>query len=441
MKNAYCAIDLGATSGRVIISADGAAMEEIHRFPNQVYERNGQFFWDTDFLLNEVRHGLRLLAARKDLHLCSIGVDAWGVDVVFIDKDGRALAHPRAYRDPYTDGIQPGFFQQISPDRVYEKTGIQFLDFNTLFQFYACSKEHYQPFGQADKYLFIPDYINYELTGVMRCEYTILSTSQLLNARDRKPDAELVGLCGAKMSCFAPVIMPGEQVGLLKPSVADFGYPVPVVAVASHDTASAVASVPRTVEGRHAAYLSSGTWSLMGIVVDEPVITPLSAELNFTNEGGVNGTIRLLKNITGMWILEQCRKQWKAQGKDYSYPELASMAQSVTSVPDLFNPDEPRFANPADMTAQVRDGRDMTDAETVSCIYHSLAHRYGEVFAMLRRIAPWDIDVLYVIGGGVRNSYLNRLTEEEVGVPVLTGPAEATALGNIAVQIHTHTTK
>ena len=441
MKNAYCAIDLGATSGRVILSADGVTIEEIHRFPNQVYEKNGQFFWDTDHLLHEIRQGLGLLAARKDLHICSIGVDTWGVDVVYISKEGRALAHPRAYRDPYTEGVQQEFFKQIPRDRIYEKTGIQFLDFNTLFQFYACAKEHYQPFEQADKYLFIPDYINYELTGVMRCEYTILSTSQLLHAHDRQPDAELVEKCGAKMSCFPPIAMPGEQVGFLKPSVADFGYPVPVTAVASHDTASAVASVPRTVEGRHAAYLSSGTWSLMGIVVDEPVITPLTAEMNFTNEGGVNGTIRLLKNITGMWILEQCRKQWKAQGRDYSYPELVAMAQSVTQTPELFNPDEPRFANPADMPAQVRNGRNMTDAEVVSCIYHSLAHRYGEVFAMLRRIAPWEPEALYIIGGGARNTYLNRLTEEETGVPVLTGSTEATALGNIAIQMQAHTTK
>lgn len=436
MKNVYCAIDLGATSGRIIISNDGIELEEIHRFSNQIYEQDGKYFWNTDNLVQEIIAGLRLLATRQDLHVCSIGVDTWGVDVVFLNKDGQVLAHPRAYRDPYTEGVMDAFFQVIPREYVYKKTGIQFLNFNTIFQFYACHTQHYAPFEQADKYLFIPDYISYMLTGNMVCEYTILSTSQLLNAQERELDADLVKACGAQMACFQKRVMPGEQIGLLKKQIVDFGYDVPVIAVAGHDTASAVAAVPRMKDSKHVAYLSSGTWSLMGIVADEPIINELSSQMNFTNEGGVDGTIRVLKNITGMWILEQCRKEWVSQGKTYAHAELITMAESVTNIPELFNPDEGRFANPSSMLSEVRNGRLLTDAEVVACIFHSLAHRYGEVFRMLQKLAPWEIGALYIIGGGARNSYLNRLTQKAIGVPVIPGFIEATAVGNIQIQMH-----
>lgn len=435
MKNAYCAIDLGATSGRIIISSDGRTLEEIHRFSNQVYEREGMFFWDIDKLMEEIRKGLLLLAGRTDIRVTGIGVDTWGVDVVYI-KEGRAIAHPRAYRDPYTEGAMEAFFKRVPREVVYQKTGIQFLPFNTIYQFYACHTQHYAPFEQADKYLFIPDYVSYMLTGNMLCEYTILSTSQLLNAHTRELDVELVEACGARMSCFPKRVMPGERIGLLKSSIVDFGYDVPVVAVAGHDTASAVATVPRLYDGKHVAYLSSGTWSLMGIVSDHPLIHEQSARMNFTNEGGIAGTVRVLKNITGMWIIEQCRKEWIAQGKDYSHPQLIEMAKSVDTPSTLFNPDDVRFDNPQSMLAEVRNGRTMTDAEIVACVFHSLASRYGEVFRMLQKLAPWKIGALYIIGGGARNTYLNQLTEQAVGVPVLTGAVEATALGNIQVQMH-----
>jgi len=434
VKEVYCAVDLGATSGRIIISSNGESLEEIRRFPNQVYESGGRWFWDTDRLFDEIQAGLRLLAKRNDVHVRSIGVDTWGVDVVFIGEDGRALAHPRAYRDPYTNGIPGKFFSVMPREEVYRITGIQTLPFNTIFQFYACLQEGYEPFLKADKYLFIPDYISYRLTGNMVCEYTILSTSSLTNAGTRTPDEGLVRACGAKPEAFPVIVNPGHRTGLLDRRIADFGYDVPVVAVAGHDTASAVATVPIMHGGIHTAYLSSGTWSLMGIVTDSPVITADSQRLNFTNEGGVGGTFRLLKNITGMWILEQCRRQWSAQGRDYTHAQLVEMAQGVSCCPDLFDPDEPRFANPADMLHEVSGGRRLTDAETVCCIFRSLARRYGQVFGMLRQLAPWQIGSLCIIGGGARNAFLNSLTEEAVGVPVFTGPVEATALGNIRVQ-------
>ena len=454
MRNVYCAIDLGATSGRIIISENGSDLEEVCRFPNAVEEIDGKVFWNTRTLFQHILDGLRTLAARTDIRLRSIGVDTWGVDVVFL-KDGAALAEPRAYRDPYTQGRMEEFFRRVPREQVYQKTGIQFLPFNTLYQLYACSEERYQPFLDADTYLFIPDYISYLLTGKAVCEYTILSTSQLLNPCTGQIDEELVRQAGARMNCFPPLVYPGEHIGYVRKPLVDFGYDVPVVAVAGHDTASAVAAVPRlTPEGNHAAYLSSGTWSLMGIVADQPVITPDTARIGFSNEGGVNGTVRLLKNITGMWILEQCRKEWKQMGIDYDYPTILRMAEQVS--PDiplpfrggpgrgfrrgsfLFNPDEPRFANPHSMLAEIKNGQEMTDAEVIWTIFHSLAKRYGEVFRMLQSIAPWPVEALYVIGGGARNHLLNNLTEAQIGVPVIPATTEATALGNILIQATYH---
>lgn len=433
MTNVFCAIDLGATSGRIILSEDGNTLQEVCRFPNAVENHDGKVFWNISLLFDHIRKGLAELAQRTDIRITSIGVDTWGVDVVFLDANGQALAEPRAYRDPYSTARMEQFFSIVPRERIYEKTGIQFLTFNTLYQLYACHCEQYEPFLKAASYLFIPDYISYLLTGKQVCEYTALSTSQLLNPRTKKIDEELVQAAGANMSCFPPIVYPGEQIGILKKEIADFGYDIPVIAVAGHDTASAVAAVPRTHEGKKVAYLSSGTWSLMGTVTDQPVITPRSLELNFTNEGGVEGTTRLLKNITGMWILEQCRKEWAAQGKDYSHPQLIEMAQSAEAY-EIFNPDETRFANPASMIEQVKNGHDLSEAQIVASIFHSLAHRYGEVFAMLQSLVPETIGALYIIGGGARNQYLNQLTAQAVGVPVLIGSTESTALGNILIQ-------
>lgn len=434
MKNVCCAIDLGATSGRIILSE---GLEVVYRFPNVIEEYDGRYFWNTSALFEHICKGLRLLSERKDVRVQSVGIDTWGVDVVFLGADGKALAQPRAYRDPYTIGRMEEFFTLIPQEKIYEKTGIQFLNFNTIYQFYACCKEQYEPFLNADTCLFIPDYFNYLLTGHRTNEYTILSTSQFLNAHTGQIDSELVEAAGGKMSMFPRMVYPGETIGMLKKEIADFGYDVPVIAVAAHDTASAVASVPRTIDGKRVAYLSSGTWSLMGTVTDLPIINADTARLNFTNEGGVGGTTRLLRNITGMWIIEQCRKEWAAKGTAYSYEEILRMAESVDPIPSLFNPDEPRFANPASMLGEVCNGRVLTDAQIVACVFHSLANRYGEVFRMLQSLLKEEIGCLYIVGGGVKNSLLNRLTQQAVGVPVIPGSPEATALGNILVQLST----
>jgi rhamnulokinase len=444
MKDYVLAIDLGATSGRMILSRleNGVlTTEEVRRFPNASHEQEGKFYWSIETLFGEIVAGLNDLAKRSDIRIQSIGVDTWGVDVAFIGADGKMISEPRAYRDPYTDTAIEEFDKIISKEKIYAKTGIQFLNFNTLFQLYACHKEHFAPMQQAKTYLFIPDLISYLLTGKAVCEYTILSTSQFLDPVSKTIDRELIEAVGADINAFPPIVMPGEVIGQLRPELLEqpFGYDIPVIAIAGHDTASAVASVPAADE--KFAYLSSGTWSLMGIEVKDPIITQRSAELNFTNEGGIEGTTRFLKNITGMWILEQCRKEWKAAGKDYSYPQLVEMELSAPAFHSFFNTDDPIFANPPSMLEAINEycdkhgiARPENDAQVARSIMESLALRYRTVFTWLKEVAPFPIEVLHIIGGGAKNALLDQFTANAIGATVLAGPTEATAIGNIMMQ-------
>ncbi|MBE6331713.1 MAG: rhamnulokinase [Bacteroidales bacterium] len=445
MKNYVCAIDFGATSGRMIISRINEngllETEEVRRFPNAIQEKDkdGKFYWNMTALIGEVVAGLKDLANRKDIKIEGIGVDTWGVDVVFIDKQGNMIEQPRAYRDPYSVAAMDEYVKKVGKEKIYQKTGIQFMNFNTLFQLYACHKENFQPFEQADKYLFIPDYVSYYLSGKAVCEYTICSTSEFLNPKTKQIDAELIEAAGAKMEKFPPITMPGQIIGNLKKDVVDFGYDVPVIAIAGHDTGSAVAAVPAKDE--KFAYLSSGTWSLMGIESKDAIINERSYQLNFTNEGGVEGTTRFLKNITGMWILEQCRKEWKAAGKDYDFVQLAKMEQSAPAFRSFINPDDASFANPPSMLQAINDYCAKTgqpqpedDSQVARLIMESLALRYRTVFGWLKELADFPLEVLHIIGGGAKNALLAQWTSNSIGVPVLTGPTEATAIGNIMMQ-------
>lgn len=443
MKNGVIAIDLGATSGRMILSylENGKLqMDEIARFPNAIQEKDGKYYWNLEALFGEIKKGLNH-AATLDFKITSIGVDTWGVDVAFVDKDGDVISDPRAYRDPYTHGAPEEFFTKIPKEEVYGATGIQIMNFNTLFQLYSANKENYSPYKNADKILFMPDLISYLLTGKMVCEYTILSTSQFLNPKTKQIEEKLINEAGAQLSQFPEIVYPGAVIGDLNQSIMDkpFGYDVPVVAVAGHDTGSAVAAVPAWDE--NFAYLSSGTWSLMGIEVKEPIISERSAELNFTNEGGVEGTTRFLKNITGMWILEECRKEWERAGKNYSYPEIVAMIDRAEPFRSFINTDDAVFACPKSMLSAIAEyceERGMpapdTDERVVRCIMESLALRYRQVFDYLKEFAPFSIDRLHIIGGGAKNALLNQFTADSIGVPVYAGPSEATAIGNIMIQ-------
>lgn len=439
----FLAVDLGATSGRVILATltdEKLDLEVLHRFPNRLIEVGGKYFWNIYALYEDILQGLTE-AGKRQIEVCSIGIDTWGVDFVHVAEDGTLCGLPRAYRDPYTNGIPEEYFEKLSRKEVYDRTGIQIMNFNSLFQLYAQHKEGSSVLKNGKKILFIPDALSYLLTGNEVCEYTILSTSQFMNPRTKQVDEELLQVAGVEKARFPEVVMPGTVVGRLTPAIAQSTGlgDVPVVAVAGHDTGSAVAAVPAEDEGF--AYLSSGTWSLMGVELKEPEITEESFEMNFTNEGGVDGTTRFLKNITGMWLLEQCRAVWKKEGKDYSYPEIMQMMQTTSKSVDVINPDAPEFAAPTNMPEAIRayclanslavpEG----DAQLIRLIFDSLAARYAEVLAKLQQVAPFEIKTLHVIGGGAQNDLLNQMTSDACGIPVVAGPSEATALGNVMVQ-------
>ena len=448
MDNQFLAFDCGATSGRAVLAtfADGSfSMKEVYRFPSCFIELHGKYYWDVLAIYDHILKCLSRLG-QEGIKIDSIGIDTWGVDFGFVADDGVLTGFPRAYRDPYTDGIPEMVFQTVSREELYAATGIQILNFNSIFQLYAQTREGFSPLSHAKDILFIPDLLSYMLTGNKVCEYTIASTSGMMDQSSRQFNKDLLEKLGIRTDILLPIVQPGEKIGVLRPEISqECGLPqIPVVAVAGHDTASAIAAVP--AGDRNFAYLSSGTWSLMGIEVPGPIINKDSARLNFTNEGGIEGTTRFLKNITGMWLLEQCRKVWKADGKDYSYPELVEMAKSEASFPGRINPDDPRFANPDNMVEEIlrsaqddkgvilNEVKNLSDAQIVSCIYHSLADRYKEVLDMLQRFAPFKIEKLHIIGGGSANDLLNQWTADAIGIPVVAGPTEATAIGNIMIQ-------
>jgi rhamnulokinase len=442
-KHYFLAFDLGATSGRSILgTSDGSdfEMKELTRFSNQILELHGKYYWDIFGLYKSLKEGLTE-CAKLGIKLTSIGIDTWGVDFGYIGKDGAILGLPRAYRDPYTEGAPEEFFKIVSRDKVYGQTGIQVMNFNSLYQLYSAKKEGYTPLEQADKILFMPDLLSYMLTGKQVCEYTEASTSQILNPETRRFETALLEAAGVNPSILHPLIDPGTVVGTLTDALAaETGIgKVPVVAVAGHDTASAVLSVP--ADNPNFAYLSSGTWSLMGVETEKPILTKASFETNFTNEGGVEGTTRFLKNITGMWLLEQCRKEWEKEGRKYTYTEIVKMAESAAHYKFHVNPDDPRLANPASMSKTIaliciENGNlpPVTDAEFVHCIFKSLIHRYKEVIDMLSGMFSFPIEKLHIIGGGSQNELINQMTANELGIPVVAGPSEATAIGNCMMQ-------
>ena len=415
-------------------------MEEVYRFPNQILEIGGKYYWNVYSIYEHIIKCLTDIG-KRNIKLYSIGIDTWCVDFGCIGHDGTLLGLPRAYRDPYTEGIPEKFFQKVSREQLYALTGIQIMNFNTVFQMFAQAEEGSVAYHHAKRILFMPDLLSYLLTRGKVCEYTIASTSGLMNPKTKKFEPSLMAAVGLHEDQIPDKVQPGEVVGKLRFGIAkETGLgEVPVVAVAGHDTASAIVAVPAKDE--HFAYLSSGTWSLMGIEVPEPIINATSERLNFTNEGGIEGTTRFLKNITGMWLVEQCRKKWIAQGKDYSYDEMTAMAKSAKAYTDRINPDDPRFANPTDMEIEIKNAladkgyaTPVNDAEILSCIYHSLAERYKEVLDMLQEVAPFKIEKLHVIGGGSANELLNQWTANAIGMPVVAGPTEATAIGNLMVQ-------
>lgn len=442
-KEYFFAVDLGATSGRTIIGTlEGSKfnLEELTRFNNNLIETGGHFYWDIYALYNEIINGLKIIHQRN-IPIKSIGIDTWGCDFVYIGKDGAILRNPLAYRDPHTFGVMEKYFdQEISKEQVYDKTGIQFMNFNSLFQLYAMRQAGNTALENAEKILFIPDALSYMLTGNAVCEYTVASTSQILNPNTKDLDEDLIKSLGLKREQFGPMINPGEQIGVLTEEIQKMTGlgAIPVIAVAGHDTASAVAAVPAKDE--KFAYLSSGTWSLMGIESKEPIINENSFDKNFTNEGGIEGTTRFLKNICGMWIYERCRKEWP-EVSGMGHQQILSEAMQAEPFKSLINPDDKIFANPNSMVEAIQtyckehnEPVPVGYAAITRCIFESLALRYRQIFSWLKEFADFDINTLHIIGGGSLNQYLNQFTANSLGVKVLAGPQEGTAIGNIMLQ-------
>ena len=437
----FLAVDLGATSGRTVLAAfDGEKidMSELTRFRNPMIPMGGHLFWDIAGLYNEILLSLKKLSS-MGIVPDSIGIDTWGCDFAFFGKDGQLLGMPHCYRDSHTEGAQQKFFERMPAEEIYRRTGIQFMDFNSLFQLDTIRRNGGSALEAADKILFIPDALMYMLTGNAVCEYTVASTSQMLNPVTGDLDEDILRTLGIGREKFGRMVQPGEVVGTLTPQVQEFtGLPaVEVIAVAGHDTGSAVAAVP--AEDEKYAYLSCGTWSLLGIETPDAIMNEESFRHNFTNEGGIEGTTRFLKNICGLWIFEQCRPELKDAPENVA--ELVALCET-SSLDSLIDPDAQCFAHPSSMRAAIdaycaETGQEVprTAGDYCRVIFRSLALRYRQVVDILRGFAPFPIERLHVIGGGSQNRYLMQYAADALEMPVICGPVEGTALGNVLVQV------
>ncbi|GAB4343962.1 MAG: rhamnulokinase family protein [Candidatus Abyssubacteria bacterium] len=439
--SAFLAFDLGASGGRGILGelhGGKLSLREVSRFPNGMLSVRGHLHWNIFNLFERIKEGIHICARERVPD--SVGIDTWGVDFGLLARDGCILGLPFAYRDSRTDGAMESFFKKVPQKRVYELTGIQFLPLNTLFQLESMVRDTSPLLELATDLLFIPDLLNYLLSGAKKTEFTFASTSQLYNPIKGGWENELLAALGLPLSLMQEIVPPGSVIGAISHDVSqEIGIPeLPVIAVATHDTGSAVAAAP--AEGDDWAYISSGTWSLMGIETKAPIITSESMRLNFTNEGGVGRTFRFLKNIAGLWLLQECRRAWD-QDKSLSYDDLLESAQTARPFSALIDPDWPEFLNPPDMPEAIRAACKRTAQEPpasrgefVRCILESLALKYRFVLDQLRRISPLPINRIHVIGGGARNRLLCQFTADATGIPIFAGPVEATAIGNIMVQ-------
>lgn len=447
-KTYHFAVDLGATSGRTILASfDGERvyMQELTRFKYPMLPINGHLYWNLPLIYQEVLEGMKKskealsFLSSKPLKISSIGIDTWGCDVAYFHKDGSISGLPYCYRDGHTDGAIEKFGQKMSKDEIYDKTGIQFMDFNTVFQLYTIKENSPEVIESADKILFIPDALAYMLTGNAVTEYTVASTSQMLNPKTGDLDKDILDKLGISREKFGRMVQPGEVIGNLTKQVQDYTgiEDAPVIAVAGHDTASAVIAVPTS--DKDYAYLSCGTWSLLGIESPEAIINEKSKEYNFTNEGGIDGTTRFLKNICGLWLFERCRDEFKNVPENIA--ELSALCLQ-SACDSIINPDDPMFAHPASMTRAInaycaQTGQEIprNPSDYIRVIYRSLAKRYKVVLDWLKELSPVNIKRLHVIGGGSQNPYIMQHTADELGIPVVAGPTECTALGNVLVQL------
>ena len=443
MTKRVLAFDFGASSGRAIIGCfdgDKITLEEVHRFSNDPVSVGGTVYWDVLRLFYEIKQGI--IKAKIAGGFDSIGIDTWGVDFGLIDSEGKLMENPVHYRDARTVGLVDEAFKTMPKEKLYGITGIQFMELNTLFQLISLKKYRPWMLERADKMLFMPDLFGYMLTGKMCAEYSIASTSQLIDLDKRTWSKEILDAFGIKESVFAPLVQPGTVLGELSKEVCEeCGVdPVPVISVCGHDTQSAITSVP--CENGDFAFLSSGTWSLFGTELDKPIVNETSMNINITNEGGFDGSTGFLKNIIGLWLIQESRRQWKREGKEYSYADLEKLALAAEPFKCFIDPDAPEFVPHGNIPERVREfcrktGQYVpeTVGEIMRCIYESLAMKYRLTFEKLRECTERDYPVIHVIGGGTKDGLLCQMTANSCDRTVKAGPIEATVMGNVAVQL------
>jgi rhamnulokinase len=444
-KHTYLAFDLGAESGRAILgrlAESRLVIEEIHRFPNEPVHSNGSLHWDVLRLWHEMQAALRSVGEHNVEQLDGIGVDTWGVDFALLGENGTLLENPFHYRDKRHDGVMERVCARLGAEFIYRITGIQFLPFNSLYQLVAAAERTPRLLEYAQHLVMMPDLFHFWLTGKVACEYTNASTTQFLDVHTRQWSREILQRLELPTHMLVPIVEAGTPLGGLRPELAAGQSALSgatVIAPACHDTGSAFAAVQ---SGGGTALISSGTWSLLGMETASPVVSGEALRLNFTNEGGVCGTVRLLKNITGMWLLERCRRAWQGRGADYTYPQLLVMAASEKPLQHLIDPDDRSFAMPPDMPAAIDlfcektgQGRPATAGAYTRTVLESLALKYRYVLESLESLTGTNCREIRVVGGGSQNDLLNQLIADATGCRVLAGPAEATALGNVAMQM------
>jgi rhamnulokinase len=441
------AFDLGASGGKALIGEltdSKLVTTEIHRFSNDPVQVGDHLYWDILRIFHEIKQGLIKSRLQGFNELEGIAIDSWAVDFGLLGENGQLLGNPHHYRDHHTEGMMEKVRSIISDQELFSRTGIQFLPFNTIYQLYAMQRDPNSILKHADCLLMIPDLLRYFLTGEKVSEFTNASTTQLLNAATYSWDKDLIQQLGIPNQIFAKVIQPGMVVGCLLPSVSkELSIPkIPVIAVGEHDTACAVVAVP--TEEQNFAYLSCGTWSLMGTEVDQPVLTQQALDLNFTNEGGIDHTFRLLKNIMGLWILQECKRAWEKEGKSITYAEMVVEAETAEPFKALIDPDDSMFLNPPNMPSQIRQYCQNTDqpvpqelGEYVRCVIESLALKYRYVFEKTEELSNKKFNGLHMVGGGIQNQLLCQFTANALGKQVWAGPIEASAIGNIVTQFIT----
>ena len=442
----HLAFDFGASSGRAILGTfDGNKIEltEIHRFLNEPVEINGTLYWDSLRLFHELKQGLLKAQNAGHTDIVSIGIDTWGVDFGLIDKNGDIIGSPVHYRDNRTNGAMEKSFEIIPRNEQYKLSGLQFMQFNTLYQLLALKEKSPHMLENADKAIFMPDLFNYFLTGEKVCESTIASTSQLCDPATHRFSPEIFNAFGIREDLFPTMVDPGTVTGKIRESIKNelgLKYDPVVISVAQHDTASAVMAVPALTE--RFAYISSGTWSLLGSETPIPYTDDTAEQYNFTNEGGYADTTRLLKNIMGLWIIQECKRQWDRKGEVYSFGELAAMAEKCEPLKCFIDPDDPLFMPPNGMVERIQEycnktGQYLptTHGEISRCIYESLAMKYRMSLEGLEQILGYKLPVLHIVGGGCQNKALCQYTANAIGRRVVAGPVEATAIGNIVCQL------